>query len=54
VEAPGAFIMGCHARHKSKIQRVVMQMDEVDIILTVFPRLSFVVVFVDDIVVAFT
>ena len=29
VEAPGAFIMGCHAQHKTQIQRVVKQMDEV-------------------------
>ena len=29
VEAPGAFIMGCHSRHKSQIQRVVKEMDEV-------------------------
>lgn len=28
VEAPGAFIMGCHKEHKSKILRVVEGMDE--------------------------
>ncbi|XP_022784888.1 DENN domain-containing protein 3-like [Stylophora pistillata] len=28
VEAPGAFIMGCHREHKSKIERVVKEMDE--------------------------
>lgn len=28
VEAPGAFIMGCHASHKTQIQRVATQMDE--------------------------
>ncbi|XP_020622103.1 DENN domain-containing protein 3-like [Orbicella faveolata] len=33
VEAPGAFIMGCHSRHKSQIQRVVMEMDELSSIV---------------------
>ncbi|XP_068694496.1 DENN domain-containing protein 3-like [Montipora foliosa] len=28
VEAPGAFIMGCHAQHKNQIKSVVTQMDE--------------------------
>ena len=29
VEAPGAFIMGCHAQHKKQVQRVAAAMDEV-------------------------
>ena len=29
VEAPGAFIMGCHAQHKKQVQRVAEAMDEV-------------------------
>ncbi|XP_078372153.1 DENN domain-containing protein 3-like [Oculina patagonica] len=33
VEAPGAFIMGCHTQHKSQIQRVVMEMDELSSIV---------------------
>lgn len=28
VEAPGAFIMGCHAQHKKQVQRVAEAMDE--------------------------
>ncbi|KAJ7365979.1 Rab guanyl-nucleotide exchange factor [Desmophyllum pertusum] len=33
VEAPGAFIMGCHSQYKSQIQRVVMEMDELSSIV---------------------
>ena len=29
VEAPGAFIMGCHAQHKKQVKRVAEAMDEV-------------------------
>lgn len=33
VEAPGAFIMGCHAQHKKQIQQVVKAMDELSSIV---------------------
>ena len=29
VDAPGVFIMGCHAQHKRQIQKFVTEMDEV-------------------------